>query len=227
VIPRLVRRVAKPVVLLACLVPLGMIVADALLDRLPAEPIKDVTHRTGFWGLTFITITLAVTPLRRITRWNWVAGYRRMLGLIGFSYICVHFLIYLVLDQFFAWSYILEDIAERPYITVGFTGFVLLIPLAVTSTAAAVRRLGKKWVQLHSLIYVTALAGVVHFMWSQKADVRRPTIYGLVLIGLLAVRLIMRRRIVAGSQRSVIREAPTRDAQTHQTHRREQVPGLR
>ncbi len=214
-IPRLVRRVAKPVVLLACLVPLGMIVADALLDRLPAEPIKDITHRTGFWGLTFITITLAVTPLRRITRWNWVAGYRRMLGLIGFSYICVHFLIYLVLDQFFAWSYILEDIAERPYITVGFTGFVLLIPLAVTSTAAAVRRLGKKWVTLHSLIYVTALAGVVHFMWSQKADVLRPTIYGLVLIGLLAMRLIMRgglgrlrSAVLRGARRLTVRLGP-------------------
>jgi len=215
VIPRLVRRVAKPVVLLACLVPLGMIVADALLDRLPAEPIKDITHRTGFWGLTFITITLAVTPLRRITRWNWVAGYRRMLGLIGFSYICVHFLIYLVLDQFFAWSYILEDIAERPYITVGFTGFVLLIPLAVTSTAAAVRRLGKKWVTLHSLIYVTALAGVVHFMWSQKADVLRPTIYGLVLIGLLVMRLIMRgglgrlrSAVLRGARRLTVRLGP-------------------
>ncbi|MGH7675844.1 MAG: sulfite oxidase heme-binding subunit YedZ [Gemmatimonadales bacterium] len=222
-IPRHIRRAAKPAVLLMCLVPLGLIVADALLGRLPAEPIKNITHRTGVWGLTFLTITLAVTPLRRITGWNALAGYRRMLGLVAFTYLTTHFLIYLVLDQFFAWPYIIEDIAERPYITVGFTGFVLLIPLALTSTAAAIRRLGKKWVRLHSLIYVTALAGVVHFMWSQKADVRRPTIYGLVLIGLLAMRLIPRRHRMRRTDAPVGQA----DAQAQQTHNREQVAGLR
>jgi len=223
VILRFIRRAAKPAVVLASLVPLSMMVADALLDRLPAEPIKDVTHRTGVWGLTFLTITLAVTPLRRITRWNALAPYRRILGLVAFTYLTTHFLIYFVLDQFFAWSYILEDIAERPYITVGFTGFVLLIPLAVTSTAAAIRRLGKKWVTLHSLIYVTALAGIVHFTWSQKADVRRPTIYGIVLIGLLAIRLIPRRRRV---RRTDAADAQV-DAQTQQTRSGERLIGSR
>lgn len=222
-IRRFIRRAAKPAVLLVSLVPLGLMIADALLDRLPAEPIKDVTHRTGVWGLTFLTITLAVTPLRRITRWNALAPYRRMLGLVAFTYLTTHFLIYLVLDQFFAWSYILEDIAERPYITLGFTGFVLLIPLAVTSTAAAIRRLGKKWVTLHSLIYVTALAGIVHFTWSQKADVRRPTIYGIVLVGLLAIRLIPRRRRV---RRTDAADAQV-DAQTHQAHSGERLVGSR
>ncbi len=171
---------------------------DLALGRIRGEWIKEITHRTGFWGLILITITLAVTPLRRITGWNAVQPYRRMLGLFGFFYICVHFLIYVVLDRQLpfepatAWPELVKDVAKRPYITLGFTGFVLLIPLALTSTKGWVRRLGKRWVSLHSLIYVTALAGVVHFMWSVKADLARPTVIGLVLALLLAIRLVPR-----------------------------------
>lgn len=197
--PRLLKRAAKPALFLLCLVPLGKLVFDALTGNLEAEWIKDITHRTGFWGITFITITLAVTPLRRVTGWNGAGKYRRMLGLFGFSYIVLHFLIYLVLDHFFAWHEIVKDIAKRPYITVGFTGFVLMIPLALTSTAKSVKRLGKRWVTLHSLIYVTALAGVVHFVWSQKRDILVPTRYGLILVVLLALRMVPRSRLSAWS----------------------------
>ena len=197
--PRLIKRAAKPALFVLCLVPLGKLVVDGLTGNLEAEVIKDITHRTGFWGITLITVTLAVTPLRRVTAWNGAGRYRRMLGLFGFFYIVLHFLIYLVLDQFFAWQEIVKDIAKRPYITVGFTGFVLMIPLAFTSTAKSVKRLGRKWVPLHSLIYVTALAGVVHFVWSQKADISVPTRYGMILIVLLALRLVPRSRLSAWS----------------------------
>lgn len=186
------KRLAKPALFLLCLVPLGVMVFDALTGRLAAEPIKDLTHRTGLWGITCITATLAITPLRRVTGWNGLQSYRRMLGLFGFFYIGLHFLVYLVLDQFFDWHTIAKDIGKRPYITVGFTGLILMVPLAVTSTRGWIRRLGRRWTALHALVYVTALAGIVHFTWSQKADLTLPTRYGLVLVGLLAVRLVPR-----------------------------------
>ena len=195
----LLKRAAKPALFLLCLVPLAKLVLDGLTGHLEAEVIKDITHRTGFWGITLITVTLALTPLRRVTGWNGAGRYRRMLGLFGFFYIVLHFLIYLVLDQFFAWQEIVKDIAMRLFITVGFTGFALMIPLALTSTAKSVKRLGRKWVPLHSLIYVTALAGVVHFVWSQKADISLPTRYGVALIVLLALRLVPRSRLSAWS----------------------------
>ena len=190
--PSFLNRAAKPALFLVCLVPLGKLVFDGLTGHLEAEPIKDITHRTGFWGITFITLTLSVTPLRRVTGWNGAGRYRRMLGLFGFFYIVLHFLIYLVLDQFFAWHEILKDISKRPYITLGFTGFVLMIPLALTSTAKSVKRLGRRWVTLHGLIYLTALAGVVHFTWSQKADLTLPTRYAVALIALLSLRFVPR-----------------------------------
>ena len=171
--------------------------AELALGRIRGEWVKEITHTTGYWGLILLTASLAITPLRRLAGWNRLQSYRRPLGLYGFFYICVHFLvIYLLLDkqvQFepaFAWGEIVKDIAKRPYITVGFTGFLLMIPLALTSTKASIRRLGKKWVTLHSLIYLTALAGVVHFMWSVKADRARPTTIGIILIVLLALRLL-------------------------------------
>ncbi len=183
-------RLLKPALFVLCLVPLAVMVFDALTGRLAAEPIKDLTHRTGIWGITFITATLAVTPLRRLTGWNRLQSVRRMLGLFAFTYLALHFLVYLVLDQFFDWHTIVKDIAKRPYITVGFTGLLTLIPLAVTSTRGWVRRLGKRWVSLHALLYVTALAGIVHFTWSQKKDITRPTRYAVVLVVLLASRLV-------------------------------------
>ena len=193
------RRLLKPLVFVLCLVPMTLVWTDLLLGHIRGDYIKEITHRTGYWGLIFITATLAVTPLRRLTGWNKLQSYRRMLGLFAFFYICVHFLvIYVILDKqvpwdpAIAWHEIVKDIVKRPYITVGFTGFVLMIPLALTSTKASIRRLGKRWVTLHSLIYLTALAGVVHFMWSLKADRLRPTVIGIVIVVLLALRLVPR-----------------------------------
>jgi len=171
------------------------------LGNIRGEWVKEITHRTGYYGLLLVVATLAVTPARRITGWNWIQPYRRTLGLFAFFYICVHFLIYVFLDrqlQFdtgFALREMAEDIAKRPYITVGFLGFMLMIPLAVTSTKGWIRRLGKKWVALHALIYVTALAGVVHFMWAVKADTRYPTAVGVALVILLLVRFIPRETL--------------------------------
>ncbi|HWO88501.1 MAG TPA: protein-methionine-sulfoxide reductase heme-binding subunit MsrQ [Gemmatimonadales bacterium] len=182
-------KLLKPAAFLLCAVPLLLMARDLLTGNLPAEPVKDLTHRTGFWGLFLITTTLAVTPLRRLTGWNAVQKLRRMIGLWGFAYIAVHFLIYLVLDQFFALDLIVEDVTKRPYITVGFTGFVMLIPLAITSTSGWVRRLGRRWTTLHALIYPIALAGVVHFFWSVKADTLVPTRFAVVLAALLGFRI--------------------------------------
>ena len=190
---RLLERSLKPAVFVACLVPMALIGWDLAMGNIHGEWIKEITHRTGHWGLGIIVATLAITPLRRLTGWNRLVNLRRMIGLFAFFYICVHFAIYLVLDQFFDWHTILKDVAKRPYITIGFTGFVLMIPLAVTSTKGWVRWLGRRWVDLHALIYVTALAGVVHFMWSVKADRLRPTLFGLALVGLLLLRLVPRR----------------------------------
>jgi sulfoxide reductase heme-binding subunit YedZ len=191
------RRLAKPGVFLLCLVPLAIAALDLLTHRIHGDWVKEITHRTGYWGLILITVTLAITPLRRLTGWNRLQSYRRMLGLFGFTYICVHFLvIYVVLDKqipfdpAYGWHEVVKDIAKRPYITVGFLGFLLMIPLAFTSTKTSIRRLGRKWVALHALIYLTAMAGVIHFMWSVKADRLRPTVIGLILVFLLALRLV-------------------------------------
>lgn len=184
-----VRRLGKPAVFLAALLPALLLVTDTLRDRLGANPIEAITHRTGWWALSLLLVTLAVTPLRRITGWNGVARYRRMLGLFAFTYATLHFLTYLVLDQFFAWSFIVEDVLERPYITVGFTSFVLLIPLAVTSTRGWIRRLGARWQRLHRLAYVAAAGGVLHFLWLVKADLREPLLYLAVFALLMLARV--------------------------------------
>lgn len=191
------KRLLKPLVFLLCLVPLALIATDLALGRIRGEWVKEITHRTGFWGLTFITLTLAVTPVRRWTGWNGLQRYRRMLGLFGFAYLTIHFLIYVFLDRQIpfdplAWREVGKDIAKRPYITVGFTGFLMMIPLALTSTKGWVSRLGKRWVRLHSLVYLVALAGVVHFMWSVKADVAVPVRFAVILVVLLAARLVPR-----------------------------------
>jgi sulfoxide reductase heme-binding subunit YedZ len=195
--PSIIRRLLKPAVFLLCLVPLAIAAFELATGRIRGDWVKEITHRTGYWGLILVTITLAITPLRRLTGWNALQSYRRMLGLFAFTYICVHFLvIYVVLDKqipfdpAYGWHEVVKDIAKRPYITVGFTGFVLMIPLAFTSTKASIRRLGRKWVSLHALIYLTAMAGVIHFMWSVKADRLRPTVIGVILVALLTLRLI-------------------------------------
>lgn len=187
----------KPAIFLACLLPLAWGVWDGVSDQLGANPIEEITHRTGDWALRLLLLTLAVTPARRLFGWQWPLRLRRMLGLYAFFYAFLHFGAYLVLDQFFAWDEILKDIIKRPYITVGFTAFVLLIPLAVTSTNAMMRRLGKRWKQLHQLVYVIGGLGVLHYLWLVKADYLLPIIHAVILIVLLAVRAWYQRRSIS------------------------------
>ena len=188
------RRLLKPGVFLLCLVPLALMVFDAFTDGLGANPIEALTHQTGTWALRLLLITLAVTPARRLLNWVWTTRLRRMLGLYAFFYALLHFLTYLVLDQFFAWDDILKDIVKRPYISIGFAAFVLLIPLAVTSTNGMIRRLGPRWNQLHQLVYVIAVCAVFHYLWLVKADNLQPLIYAGILLALLAVRAWFKRQ---------------------------------
>jgi sulfoxide reductase heme-binding subunit YedZ len=214
---QLVTRVLKPVMFVLALMPLALLVWNALHDGLGANPVEAITFETGDWGLRFLLITLCVTPLRRITGWQPLARVRRMLGLFAFFYICLHFLTYIVLDAFFDFYYILEDITERTYITLGFTSFLLLIPLAVTSTNAMVRRLGgQRWRRLHRLAYAAAAGGVLHFLWLVKADLREPLIYLVILLLLflarapfVAERLAKIRTLTGGKKASAARQIAT------------------
>ncbi|MGE3840682.1 MAG: sulfite oxidase heme-binding subunit YedZ [Vicinamibacterales bacterium] len=194
-------RYVKLPVFAASILPAAWLVWGAFTDRLGANPIDAITDTTGDWTLRFLLISLAVTPLRRLTGWNQVIGLRRMLGLFAFFYATLHFGTYLVLDQFFAFDYIVADIAKRPYITVGFTAFVLLVPLAVTSTKGWIRRLGRRWQLLHRLVYVSACLGVVHYLWLVKLDTTRPLRYAAALAALLGLRLfwVFQRRLRAST----------------------------
>lgn len=171
----------------------------ALQGDLGANPIAEAMNRLGFWTLTLLLATLAPTPIQIVTGWKWPLRLRRMLGLETFLYVCLHFAVYLGLDQFFDWSAIGKDIVKRPFITVGFTAFVLLIPLAITSTDGMVRRLGfVRWKRLHRLIYVAAVLGVVHFVWRVKSDLRQPLIFAGVLALLLVIRSLRWARATKG-----------------------------
>jgi sulfoxide reductase heme-binding subunit YedZ len=179
---------------LAGLVPLAVLVRDAFGDRLGANPVEAIEHRTGDWTIWLLLASLAVTPLRRLTGWNGLIRYRRTLGLLAFSYVCLHFLTYLVIDQGFpiqglTLAYVWEDIVKRPYVTVGFTAFLLLIPIAWTSTKGWIRRLGRRWTTLHQLVYVAAALGVLHYMWLIKGDRPTAVYHALVLVGLLGARV--------------------------------------
>ena len=180
----------KFVVFVLALIPLTWLVWDAFRGNLSPNPVEAITHRTGDWILNFLLITLSVTPLRRLTGWHWLIRLRRMLGLFAFFYACLHFTTYIWLDQFFVMSEVVKDIAKRPYITVGFTGFVLLFPLALTSTNKMVKRLGgQRWRRIHRMIYVIAIAGVLHYLWLVKSDVSTPLMYATVLLALLLMRV--------------------------------------
>ena len=187
----------KPVVFFVCLIPLVMLVWDGFHDALGANPIEKITHRTGDWSLRFLLITLSVTPLRKIFGWKQLIRLRRMFGLFTFFYVCVHFSIYIVFDHFFDINEIAKDIIKRPYVTVGFSAFLLLIPLAVTSTNKMVKRLGKRWKQLHQLVYVIAVLGVLHYLWLVKADVLQPVIHAIILLILLGIRVWYQRKSLA------------------------------
>jgi len=185
---------AKILVFLACLMPFLWLAFRTLTGRLGINPIEDLELTTGIWALRFLTITLAVTPVRRLTGWNRVIQYRRMFGLFAFFYVCTHFTIYLALDQTFALDLILKDVAKRPFITMGFTAFLLMIPLALTSTKGWIRRLGRRWQLLHRLIYVSAVCAAVHYLWKVKVMIGSPVYYAIVIALLLAFRVLWQLR---------------------------------
>jgi methionine sulfoxide reductase heme-binding subunit len=188
----------KVAVFLACLGPLLRLGFKALSGNLGANPIEVITHSTGDWTLIFLLITLAITPVRKLTGQLWLIRFRRMFGLFAFFYVVLHFLTYIWLDKFFDLHAILADVAKRRFITVGFAGFLSLIPLALTSTQGWIRRLGgRRWNQLHSLIYFAAIAGVIHYWWLVKADVSKPRQYAVLVGALLLYRVIvwMRPRV--------------------------------
>jgi len=192
-----VRRFLKPALFMLCSLPLAWLMARAFGVAglgLGANPIDEIMDRLGEWGLRLLLVTLCVTPLAVTLRKPWLMGVRRMLGLFAFSYLTLHFLNWLVLDQWFDLRAIFADIAKRPYITVGCTAFLLLVPLAVTSTAGWMRRLGRDWHRLHRLVYPAAILGCAHFWWQVKADWREPALYATLLAVLLAWRLRRARR---------------------------------
>jgi len=182
-------RYLKPAVFLACLAPLAKLVWSGFHGGLGANPIEKITHTTGDWTLTFLLITLSITPLRKLTRQYWLIGWRRMLGLFAFFYGTLHLMTYVWLDKFFDVHEMLHDIAKRRFITAGMTAFALMIPLALTSTKWSIRKLGgRRWQALHRLIYFSATAGVIHYIWLVKADLRKPLEYASVLGVLLTYR---------------------------------------
>ncbi len=185
----------KPIVWILCLAPLGFLIYDGFTDNLTANPIEKVTYTTGIWTLRLIVATIAISPLRWATGINQLVNYRRLFGLFAFFYACLHFTIYVVTTFFiegfsdFDASGLVADLLERPYITAGFTAFVLMIPLAITSTAGWIRRMGgKKWNKLHRLVYITALAAVLHYFWKVKLDATYPVFYGIGVAILLGFR---------------------------------------
>jgi sulfoxide reductase heme-binding subunit YedZ len=200
-----IRWILKPAVFLGCLVPGAWLIRNVYTGNLSANPLEDITHATGIWALRFLCITLAVTPLRRLTGWNSVIRFRRMVGLFAFFYGTVHLLIYIVADRLAslgfpslaAWQTMRDlaasvgaDIYKRPFITIGFTAWVCMVPLAATSTAGMIRRLGgRRWNQIHRLIYAAAIAGVVHFWWLVKSDVHEPAAYAAIVGALLGFRI--------------------------------------
>src|SRR5579863_2383144 len=184
-------RYLKPVMFLACLAPLATLAWRGFHSGLGANPIEFITHSTGDWTLIFLLVTLSITPLRKLTQQYWLVNFRRMLGLYAFFYGTLHLMTYVWLDKFFDVHEMLKDIAKRRFITAGMTAFVLMIPLAVTSTQWAIRKLGgKRWQALHRLIYFSAAAGVIHYIWLVKADLKKPLEYAAVLGVLLAYRLL-------------------------------------
>jgi methionine sulfoxide reductase heme-binding subunit len=211
-----IRWLWKPLVFLACLLPALRLAAGALNAlglthiggvALGADPVKVMLHTCGRWTLNFVMITLCMTPLRDLTHWVGWLRFRRMLGLFAFFYVLLHFSVYLLLDQSGKLGALWQDIVKRPYITIGMLGLLLLIPLAATSTAAAQRRLGRRWTRLHRLIYVIAILGVWHFWWQVKKDIREPLLYACGLTLLLGYRLWKHRQSLA--RISVVRLART------------------
>ncbi len=198
-------RLAKPLIFVAALSPGLWLGYRAYSGRLSVNPIEDITLTTGIWALRFLLVSLAITPIRRITGWQRIIQYRRMLGLFAFFYATLHLLTYVVLDQGLAFEYILPDIVKRPYITMGMTAFTLMLPLALTSTRGWIRRLGRKWQLLHRLVYLSAIAACVHFLWKVKIAIGEPVYYAVALAVLLLFRVLWRFRSNAGASRQAAR----------------------
>ncbi len=189
--------VIKGALFFACLIPLGRLVWFGINNQLGTNPIERITHSTGEWTLIFLMLTLCITPLRQLSGWSWLIKLRRMVGLYVFFYACLHFITYIWLDQFFDVAAIVKDVIKRPFITVGFAAFILLIPLAITSTNAMLKKLGgKHWQSLHRLIYLIAILGVLHFWWLVKKDITEPLIYAVILASLLGYRVMKWRQKV-------------------------------
>jgi sulfoxide reductase heme-binding subunit YedZ len=207
---RSIRRIVKPLVFAAALGPFAWLVYHFFFGDLGVNPVETITNHTGIWTLRFVVITVAITPARWLTKWNAIVQYRRMLGLFAFFYGTLHFMTYFILDHSLVFDGVWDDVVKRPYITAGFTAFVLMIPLALTSTQGWIRRLGgRRWNLLHKLVYITACAAVLHYFWKVKLDTTYPVYYAMLVGALLAVRAAyaLRRRVPARSAR---REAPAR-----------------
>jgi methionine sulfoxide reductase heme-binding subunit len=185
-------KLAKPLIFVAALLPLAVLVVKVFTGRTSANPAEDIMLTTGIWAFRFLLATLAITPLRRITGWNRLIQYRRMLGLFAFFYATVHLLSYIAFDRFFAFGEIVADIAKRPFITAGMTAFALMVPLALTSTKGWIRRLGRRWQLLHRLVYLSAMAAALHFIWKVKVVIGEPVYYAMGLALLLGLRLAWR-----------------------------------
>lgn len=202
---------AKILVHLAALEPLALLLWQAWNETkghgnaLGADPVAEIEHRLGLWAIRFLMLTLAITPLRQLTGWNVLVRFRRMLGLYAFAYASLHFAAYLGLDLRGYWTQIFEEIAKRPYITVGFIAWLLLVPLAVTSTTGWIRRLGRNWARLHKAVYAVAVLAVLHFWWLVKSDIREPALYAgiaALLLGWRAWKALQRRTRSAPSARA-------------------------
>ena len=188
------QKAAKVFVFVACLTPFVWLVTRALTGRLGINPVEDLELTTGIWALRFLVFTLLVTPVRRLTGWNRVIQYRRMLGLFTFFYAFLHVSMYVAVDQFFAFGLIVKDVVKRPFITMGFIAFVLMAPLAITSTKGWIRRLGRRWQVLHRLIYISAVCAAIHYLWKVKVMIGSPVYYAAAIGVLLAFRLFWQLR---------------------------------
>lgn len=177
-----------------CLVPFGRLVYGAFANSLGANPIETITRSTGWWTLFLLTVTLAVTPLRKVSGAHWLLKLRRMLGLFAFFYACAHFITFIWFDHWFDVAAILKDVVKRPFVTIGFAAFLLLVPLALTSNNTTVRKLGRNWQRLHRLVYAIAVLGVAHYWWLVKRDLTEPVIFAAVVAGLLGLRLYWRSK---------------------------------